>query len=114
MLSRIVKPTINMSSFMRSSQNLRCFAKKNQGNDHLDPSLIEKYNKDFEESLTERQKTFMRADRLALLEIKQEMYDDENNWWNKFKTMSEDDIELMPYGFIKKYGTYLTKIAEYH
>lgn len=42
------------------------------------------------------------------------MYDDENNWWNKFKTMSEDDIELMPYGFIKKYGTYLTKIAEYH
>jgi hypothetical protein len=55
----------------------------------------------------------MRADRLALLETKREMFEDETNWWNKLKTMTNDEMELMPYGFIKKYGTYMLKIREH-
>tara|TARA_B110000285_G_C15054310_1_gene578704 strand:- start:977 stop:1222 length:246 start_codon:yes stop_codon:yes gene_type:complete len=79
----------------------------------LDPALVEKYKNDFEQSLDARQKAFLRADRLALLESKKEMFEDEDNWWNKLKTMDDDELELMPYGFIKKYGTYMLKIKEH-
>lgn len=41
------------------------------------------------------------------------MFEDEDNWWNKLKTMDDDELELMPYGFIKKYGTYMLKIKEH-
>ena len=37
----------------------------------------------------------------------------EKYWWNKLRNMSEEELDLMPYGFIKKYGTFLTKIREY-
>lgn len=29
------------------------------------------------------------------------------NWWTKLKTMSEYDLKLLPYGFLKKYGSML-------
>ena len=38
---------------------------------------------------------------------------DENNWWNRLSSMSEHEIELMPYGFIKKYGTFVRKVFEH-
>ena len=113
MLFKLSRPTSQISNVLRVSQPMRHFAKKNDSNDHLDPALIEKSNKDFEESLTSRQKAFLRADRLALLDHKREVYTDESNWWNKLKTMTDDEIELMPYGFIKKYGTFMLKVTEH-
>jgi len=112
MLTRIYRPTGALSSVFRASQQVRQFANKNDANDHLDPALIEKYKNDFEESLDARQKAFYRADRLALLDNKREIFTEENNWWNKLKSMNEDELELMPYGFIKKYGTFMLKIKE--
>ena len=91
----------------------RTFAKKNDnGNDHLDPEYIQKTNDDFENSLSARQKAYYRADRLALLDYKKEQLVDETSWWNKLATMDADEMELMPYGFIKKYGTFMLKIRE--
>ena len=113
MLFKLSRPTAHLSNVLRASQPIRHFAKNNDSNDFLDPAMIEKSNKDFEESLTSRQKAFLRADRLALLDYKREVFTDEANWWNKLKTMSDDEIELMPYGFIKKYGTFMLKINEH-
>lgn len=29
------------------------------------------------------------------------------NWWNKLQSMSQADLKLLPYGFLKKYGSML-------
>ena len=111
MLFKLSRPTAHV--FRVASQPMRHFSKNTEGNDHLDPAYIEKSNKDFEDSLSSRQKAFLRADRLALLESKGAEFTNEANWWNKLKTMTDDEIELMPYGFIKKYGTFMLKINEH-
>ncbi len=49
----------------------------------------------------------MQADRLALLKMKKENMSDENLWWNKISKMSEDEMDLLPYSFIKKYGSFI-------
>jgi len=55
----------------------------------------------------------MKADRLALLKIREETWADENNWWNKMKTLSDNDIDLMPYSFVKKYGAFLLQFRDF-
>jgi hypothetical protein len=47
-----------------------------------------------------------------LLDYKREQLLDETTWWNKLKNMTEDEMDMMPYGFIKKYGTFMLKIKE--
>ena len=52
----------------------------------------------------------MQAQRiLQLEEIKLENNletSDQSLWWNKVLTMDEDEMDMVPYGFIKKYGTF--------
>ncbi len=39
---------------------------------------------------------------------------DENKWWNKLISMSKEEFNLMPIGFIKKYGSYLNNLHRYN
>ena len=43
---------------------------------------------------------------------------DENSdptlWWNKIDSMGEEEIEMLPFGHLKKYGSMLNKIVEHH
>jgi hypothetical protein len=32
------------------------------------------------------------------------------NWWTKIKNMSDYDLQLLPFGFLKKYGSMLNFI----
>lgn len=52
----------------------------------------------------------MRADRLAYLKMQAEEYASEDLWWNRLKGMSEEELDLLPFGFLKKYGTFLLAI----
>ena len=42
-----------------------------------------------------------------MLEMQKRSIEDKKAWWNKLKTMSEQEMKLMPYGFLKKYGSML-------
>ena len=46
-------------------------------------------------------------ERLAMLELQKRSIEDQKAWWNKLKNMSEQEMKLMPYGFLKKYGSML-------
>lgn len=32
-------------------------------------------------------------------------------WWNRVATLTEDEMELMPYGFVKKFGTFADQVG---
>ena len=55
----------------------------------------------------------MRADRMAFLRIQAENDASEDLWWNRLKTMSAEELDLLPFGFLKKYGTFLMAIDDF-
>ena len=55
----------------------------------------------------------MAAERLAALKAQEDYINDETSWWNKLKTMTEAEMKLMPLGFIRKYGSYITNMRRY-
>ena len=55
----------------------------------------------------------MKADLLAQRSIAADHVKDETNWWHTLKTMSDEDLELLPYSFMKKYGSFVKKLKEY-
>ena len=91
----------------------RSFAKwKDPTNDFLSPEYIKAKKDEFEAAKSKREQVYLKADRMALNEIKTEVWAEENNWWNRLKTMSERDIDLMPMGFIKKYGSFFNHMRD--
>ena len=38
---------------------------------------------------------------------------DQTSWWNKLRTMTQEEMNLMPLGFIKKYDSYITNMQRY-
>jgi hypothetical protein len=50
---------------------------------------------------------------LALRALKREAVNDDSLWWNKLKNMSEYDIDMLPFSFLKKYGTFLTSLQDH-
>ena len=55
----------------------------------------------------------MKADLLAQRSIAADSVADENNWWHTVRTMSEEDMELLPYSFMKKYGSFVKRMKEH-
>jgi len=81
-------------------------------NDHLDPEYIKKQKDLFETTLSKREQAYKMADRLALNEIKKEALQDPTLWWNKLGAMNEEERDLLPFSFVKKYGTFINSINE--
>ena len=42
----------------------------------------------------------------------EESFTDKNAWWNKVKTMKEDEIEQLPDEYVRKFGAYIVKASE--
>ena len=40
-----------------------------------------------------------------MLSMQSKHYADGTMWWNKLNTMSDAEFKMMPYGFVKKYGS---------
>ena len=77
--------------------------------DFLTEEQIQKYQDDFENTFSKREQVFKKAERLALNEVKAENFKSDNVWFNRIKTMSDQEFELMPLSFVKKYGAFMTQ-----
>jgi len=64
----------------------------------------------FKARVSEKEADIMAAERLAMFQMQREYIDDPDKWWNRLVTMTEPEMKLMPMGFIRKYGSYLTNI----
>ena len=40
-----------------------------------------------------------------MLSMQKSHYADDKNWWNKLSKMTDAEFKMMPYGFVKKYGS---------
>jgi hypothetical protein len=49
-------------------------------------------------------------DRAAYLAFQKASFADEKHWWNKLTVLTDDEINLLPHGFLKKYGSHLHAI----
>ena len=47
------------------------------------------------------------------MKVKKEDFNDDNLWWNKIQNMTEKEIDLIPYSFMKKYGSFLNSIMDH-
>ena len=56
----------------------------------------------------------MAAERLASLKLQDDWIKDKDKWWNKLLVMTDAEIKLMPLGFIRKYGSYISNIKRYN
>ena len=63
-------------------------------------------------SLPEKEKQYFQAYRLALVKSMEESWNDPKNWWNKFSTMTDDEIETLPNEYIRKFGSFIIRYQE--
>ena len=80
---------------------------------NIPPKMMEEEKRAFQERVSQKHRDIMAAERLAGLRMQKDFLSDENYWWNKLKTMTEPEMKLMPMGFIKKYGSYVTNLQRY-
>ena len=91
---------------------LRLFATNNNDPYHL--SNADLINKEFasqEEELfsklSKKEQDYKQVERLTMLQMQKNNFEDQKAWWNKLQTMSQAEMKLLPYGFLKKYGSYI-------
>jgi len=82
----------------------------------LTEEYIQKQKKLFEDNLDVKKKKLMQAERILQLEhLKNEgnpATADQSLWWNKIASMDDDEMDMLPYGFVKKYGTFAQNILQ--
>ena len=78
--------------------------------DIIPDGFIEHEKKAFKERVSEKKADFMAAQRLVNLKRQEDYLNDDSFWWNKLSNMTKEDFELMPMGYIRKYGSYMTNL----
>jgi hypothetical protein len=63
-------------------------------------------------SLSDKEKQYYQAQRLALIKSMEESWRDGKNWWNKINTMTDDEIETLPNEYIRKFGSFIIRYQE--
>ena len=81
---------------------------------NIPPKMMEEEKRLFMERCSEKKKALLALDRMLTSRLDQDYIRDENAWWNKLQAMTEDEIRMMPMGFIKKYGSYITNLQRYY
>lgn len=56
----------------------------------------------------------MAVERLASLKLQDDWINKKDQWWNKLLTMTEHDFDMLPIGFMRKYGSYMTNLTRYN
>lgn len=64
------------------------------------------------ESLSEKERQYYSAYRLAILKHMDDAIADKTNWWNKVKEMTPEQLEELPNEYIRKFGSFIQKIEE--
>jgi len=78
----------------------------------LSEEFIAREKELFQKNVDKRQKALLNARRLAMAELDTDPKYNERLWWNKIRTMSDEEADMLPFGFTMKYGTFLNKIFE--
>ena len=76
----------------------------------IPPEMMELEKKEFQERVSQKKRDLLAAERLASLKLQQDWIDDKDKWWNKLLVMTDEEIKLMPLGFIRKYGSYISNL----
>jgi hypothetical protein len=105
--ARYLKPTASMFK-------VQCFATKDDDYNHW-PSNIEIIDKElmlseikaFEETVPKDKQEALKVERKFFLQTQEAAVDKPLHWWNKLKDMPEAELRMLPFGFLKKYGSYL-------
>ena len=85
---------------------MRPFATGKGNEDLIDQELLAR-EKALYAKLSKEAQAQLAKDRDLQLASQTQSIEDPNAWWNKIATMSEADLKLLPYGFLKKYGSYI-------
>jgi hypothetical protein len=80
----------------------------------LDPAYakLEAEKVEILSKMSEKDKSYFKAYRLALIERGNDVEGDPENWWNKLQQMSKEELEKMPLSFVKKYSSFLIKLKD--
>jgi hypothetical protein len=68
--------------------------------------------KQFFESLPEKDKQFYKGFRLSFTKSLEESWNDKNNWWNRLATMKDEELDLLPDAYIRKFGSFFIRKRE--
>lgn len=60
-----------------------------------------------------RELTYLKAMRVAALDMFKDDATNDDHWWVRIKRMDEDDFDFMPAGFQNKYGTIVANLEEH-
>ena len=63
-------------------------------------------------SLSEKEKQYFQASRLALVKSMEEAFNDQKNWWNKITTMTDDEMDTLPNEYMRKFGSFIIRYQE--
>lgn len=47
-----------------------------------------------------------------MLSMQAKHYNSDTNWWNKLNNMTDAEFKMLPYGFVKKYGSIMDALAK--
>ena len=65
-------------------------------------------------NLSEKDRLYYEANRLAITKSTDEYFKDKNAWWNKITAMNEEQLEQLPVEVIRKYAVKAIKTEELH
>ena len=97
--NRALRPTV--------ASTQRGFAWKQPDNEHLIDPQLRKAEQEAYDKLSDEQKDLLAKERLRLIEFRRIQDSDPKDWRNVLGSMSKEEFTKLPYGFVKKYGTYL-------
>ena len=63
-------------------------------------------------SLSEKEKKFYQAYRISLVKSINESWNDPKAWWNKVKTLTSDEIEMLPEEYLIKFGNFIRGVED--
>jgi hypothetical protein len=47
-----------------------------------------------------------------MLSMQSKHYNSDKMWWNKLHNMSDAELKMLPYGFVKKYGSIMDALQK--
>jgi hypothetical protein len=64
--------------------------------------------------MSEKERTYMEANRLAVSKATEEYFNDKNTWWMRMRNMDEEKLEQLPNEIVRKYAIKTIKTEELH
>lgn len=101
----MLKLKTSFQQFNRCVVAARSFAWKPENNEGvLDETLAAEERKALTERRSEAEIAEMNQGKLDFLARQRRYINDPNNWFNKLRSMDEDELKMIPYNYMRRYG----------